>query len=99
MSMDKHEYRDPGSRAETPRVYEARLQPLMQSLLATLADIDFDYELEREKVIRSARDVNLRIRVLEKLRERHHSRREPYIQQLAILQERVRNTMEQRLAG
>jgi hypothetical protein len=62
------------------------LQPLLQSLLATLANLDFEYGQERERVVRSSPDMNVRIRALEKLKAQHRERREPYIQQLAILQ-------------
>jgi hypothetical protein len=71
------------------RMYSPTLQPLLQSLLSTLADIDFDYELEREKLSGTSQDNTLKIRALEKLRSRHRERREPYIQQLAILQRRM----------
>lgn len=75
--------------AQLTRMYSPTFQPLLQSLLATLADIDFDYEKEREKVSNSSPDANIKIRVLEKLKSRHRERREPYIQQLAILQRRM----------
>jgi hypothetical protein len=74
-----------------PRMYSATLQPLLQSLLATLANMDFEYERERDRLSASARDANLKVRVLEKLKRQHRERREPYIQQLAILQERMRS--------
>jgi len=70
-------------------IYSPDTQPLLQSLLSTLADIDFEYEQQREKVSRSSTDLNLRIRVLERLKAQHQERRMPYIQQLAILQERM----------
>lgn len=75
--------------AHHPRIYSPALQPLLQSLLATLADLDFDYEKEREKLSNAAPDTNIRIRALEKLKNRHRERREPYIQQLAVLQKRM----------
>jgi hypothetical protein len=62
---------------------------LLQSLLATLADLDFNYEKEREKLSTTSPDNNIKIRALEKLKNRHRERREPYIQQLAILQKRM----------
>ena len=71
------------------RIYSPATQPLLQSLLSTLADIDFEYEQQKEKVARSSTDLNLRIRVLERLKAQHQERRTPYIQQLAILQERM----------
>ncbi len=75
--------------ARYPRIYSPTFQPLLQSLLATLADLDFDYEKEREKLSNTSPDTNIKIRALEKLRNRHRERREPYIQQLAILQRRM----------
>jgi hypothetical protein len=70
-------------------MYSPTYQPLLQSLLATLADIDFDYEQEREKLSINSPDANIKIRALEKLKARHYERRQPYIQQLAILQKRL----------
>jgi uncharacterized UBP type Zn finger protein len=70
-------------------MYSTTFQPLLQSLLATLADIDFDYEQERENLSINSPDTNFKIRALEKLKARHYERRQPYIQQLAILQKRM----------
>ena len=77
------------STAHQPEIYSPTVQPLLQSLLSTLADIDFEYEQARNKVSNSSPDLNLKIRVLEKLKAQHQERRMPYIQQLAILQERM----------
>ncbi|MEE1655020.1 hypothetical protein VB618_02340 [Microvirga sp. CF3062] len=71
------------------RIYSPAFQPLLQSLLATLADLDFDYEKEREKLSNTAPDASIKIRALEKLKNRHRERRDPYIQQLAVLQKRM----------
>jgi hypothetical protein len=79
----------PNRENHPPRLYSPTLQPLLQSLLSTLADIDFAYEREREKVSKSSPDINLRIRILEKLKAQHQARRSPYLQQLAILQEKM----------
>jgi hypothetical protein len=76
------------------RMYSPDLQPLLQSLLGTLADIDFEYERERDNVNGRAMDMNLKIRLLEKLKQHHRQRREPYLQQLAILQEHIRQTWQ-----
>lgn len=75
-----------------PRMYSPTLQPLLQSLLATLADIDFEFERDRERLCATTSDANLKIRILEKLKAQHRERREPYIQQLALLQERMLQT-------
>jgi hypothetical protein len=34
-------------------------------------------------------DMALKVRVLEKLKQHHHERREPYVQQLSVLQDRI----------
>ena len=75
--------------AQSPRIYSPAFQPLLQSLLATLADLDFDYEQEREKLSSTSPDTTVKSRALEKLKNRHRERREPYIQQLTILQKRM----------
>jgi len=72
-----------------PRMYSPDLQPLLQSLLGTLADIDFEYERERDNINSRTLDAKLKIRLLEKLKQHHRERREPYLQQLAILHERI----------
>jgi hypothetical protein len=81
----------PDSRRQgpSPRMYSPALQPLLQSLLSTLADLDLAYDREREKLSVSMKDASLRTRALEKLKQHHHERREPYLQQLAMLQDRI----------
>jgi hypothetical protein len=76
-------------------MYSPDLQPLLQSLLGTLADIDFEYERERDNIHSRTLDMNLKIRLLEKLKQYHRQRREPYIHQLAVLQERIWPAREQ----
>ena len=66
--------------------YSADVQPLLQSLLATLADLDFDFERERERVDASTKDPKLRESSLRKMEERHRERREPYVRHLELLQ-------------
>jgi len=69
------------------RIYSPDVQPLLQSLLATLADLDFDYE--RERISRSTEDSDLRVRLLRKLADKHRERRDPYIRHLTVLQSRI----------
>src|SRR5215211_970333 len=64
-------------------------QVLLQSMLTTLADLDFAYEQERERVSSSTNDASLRARMLQKLRDQHRERRETYIRHLTVLQERI----------
>ena len=61
------------------------LLPLMQSLLATLANLDAEHEHEIGRITRSSTPASLKPHLLAKLNERHRERREPYVQQLAIL--------------
>jgi hypothetical protein len=89
MDDTKFHKEEANNGALLPRMYSPTFQPLLQSLLATLADIDFDYEQEREKLSNTSPDANLKIRALEKLKARHYERRQPYIQQLAVLQKRM----------
>jgi hypothetical protein len=70
-------------------MYSPNLQPLIQTLLSALADIDFEYECEREKIDRNTLDLPTKTRLLDRLKARHHERRMPYIRQLAILQKRI----------
>jgi hypothetical protein len=79
----------PRREASPLRMYSPSLQPLLQMLLSALADMDFDYECEREKLQKSSLAAAMKTQRLERLRARHHERRTPYIQQLAVLQKRI----------
>ncbi len=70
------------------KYYPPDLLPLIQSLLATLANMEFAYEMECEKV-GGCTDIMLKARVLARLKAEHRARREPYLHQLAVLQERA----------
>jgi hypothetical protein len=94
MAGNKHHSARSAQQLAAPRMYSPDLQPLLQSLLGTLADIDFEYERERDKISSRTIDMNLKIRMLEKLRQHHRERREPYLQQLAILHERIHQTWQ-----
>jgi hypothetical protein len=70
-------------------IHSPTLQPLLQSLLSTLADVNFAYERERNKFSKNSSDSDLRIYVLEKLKVQHQSRRTPYLQHISTLQEQM----------
>lgn len=72
------------------RVYPPDLQPLLQSILAALADIDLVHDSEVAIVRDSAADEWLKQTVIRKLDERHRERRAPYVRQLAALEARIR---------
>jgi hypothetical protein len=63
---------------------------LLQALLSTLADIDFAFENDLEVVENSTTDEVLKRKVLGKLHEQHRERREPYLRQLATLENRIK---------
>jgi hypothetical protein len=71
------------------RLYPSELLPSLQSLLATLADIDFEHKSDIETIRNSSVDEWLRQTAIRKLQERHHERQAPYVRQLAALQKRL----------
>ena len=71
------------------RIYSQEDQVLLQSLLATLANLDFDYERERERINSGTTAPDLKARALRRLEERHRERREPYLRHLTVVQDRV----------
>ena len=74
------------------RVYSPKLLPLIQSLSATLADIEFAHEREMERLEGPADDWALQQRRMD-LEQAYRERRAPYVEQLAELQARVRAGM------
>lgn len=73
-----------------PRVYPPDLQPLLQSTLAALADIDFVHASEVALVRDSDADEWLKQSVIRRLDERHRERRAPYLRQFEAVEERIR---------
>ncbi len=73
-----------------PRVCPSNIQPLLQSILATLADLDLVHETEVAIVRNSTADEWLKQSVIRRLKERHRERRAPYVRQLAAVEERIR---------
>ena len=75
---------------ENSRVYPPDLQPLLQSILAALADIDSVHESEVTIVRDSDADEWLKQSVIRRLEERHRERRAPYVRQIVAMEERIR---------
>jgi hypothetical protein len=71
------------------QVYSPSLLPLMQTLSATLADIDFAYERELELLEERGGDPAPKERRRKALEQAHRERRAPYVQHLAELESRV----------
>src|SRR3954467_10739598 len=78
----------PAGSAEAAHRQALHRQPVVQSLRDTLASLDAAYEQERENLDRVLTDPDLKKVMQEKLRERHRRQRDPYLQQLTILQQR-----------
>jgi hypothetical protein len=70
-------------------MYSPEIGPMMQDLLQTLANIDFDHEVMIEKLELSATDPALKRKIGDKLRDQHRERREPYVRLLAELHDRA----------
>ena len=83
--------------ARLARIYSPDLQPLLQTLLATLADLDIAFEADLKSARNTTRDETLRRKVIEKLYERHGERRFPYVRQLEALQEQVKGYLGSRI--
>ena len=77
------------ARMSAARTYPSELLPLLQSALATLADIDFEHESDIETVRNSSADEWLKQATITKLEQRHRERRAPYIRQLEGLQKQI----------
>jgi hypothetical protein len=77
------------ARMSAARTYPSELLPLLQSALATLADINFEHESDIETVRNSSADEWLKQATITKLEQRHRERRAPYIRQLEGLQKQI----------
>jgi hypothetical protein len=67
--------------------YSSDVLPLMQSLLSTLADIDFGHQYELEKLDRSSSDARTKRQIRNRLIAEHQQRRAPYVSQLGRFRE------------
>jgi hypothetical protein len=70
--------------------YLPDLQPVLRSILAALADIDFAHESEVAIVKGRPAEECLKQSVIRRLEERRQERRAPYLRQLEAVEERIR---------
>ena len=61
------------------RMYSPSLDLMMKEVARTLGHIDFEHQVELEKVERSASAKELKQYISEKLRAAHCERRQPYV--------------------
>src|SRR5215218_4709331 len=71
------------------RIYDSEVLPLLQVLLTMVADLDCDYERERDQIGATVMDSVLRDKALKELEKRHHERRDPYLQRLRRIEEQL----------
>lgn len=59
----------------------------LQALIEALIEIDIAFGRESDTLSNSSRGTGSKTRGLKRLRERHRQQRQPYVEQLAALQE------------
>ncbi|HSP24227.1 MAG TPA: hypothetical protein VLQ65_03550 [Saliniramus sp.] len=74
-------------------VYPDDLQPALQHALALLADIDFRFEQERQKLAHWTAPESVKERLVDEIDREHQRAREPYVLMLAELHRRIMATM------
>jgi hypothetical protein len=72
-------------------MYTDDLRSMMQELLQTLSNIDLQHTSELDRLDRSATDKELKQHIKDKIRARHHERREPYVALLSELRRHQHN--------
>jgi hypothetical protein len=78
-----------GSSQQPPGTYSPDILPLTQSLLRALADIDFEFQKDRETILTSAIDEPLKQGAIATLAKRHQERRAPYLRGIDKLERQI----------
>jgi hypothetical protein len=86
MFFTTHNSRILGGLQQDEGTYSSNILPLLQTLLRTLADIDFEFQKDLETVQQSAVEEHLRERATAMLKKRHHERRTPYVREINKLE-------------
>ena len=69
----------PGDASTRIRMYSPSLDVMIREVMRTLGNIDFEHELEVDKVERSTAADEFKQDVREKLTAAHRERRQPYV--------------------
>lgn len=69
----------PDNASHNIRMYSPSLDVMMKEVVHTLGNIDFEHEIELEKVDKSTAADELKQYIREKLRVAHRERRQPYV--------------------
>jgi hypothetical protein len=83
-----------GTSRQPPDTYSPDILPLMQSLLGALADIDFEFQKDRETILKSPIEGPLKQRAIATLAKRHRERRDPYVREIDKLERQIQRTFE-----
>lgn len=67
----------------------AGLDPLYETIEASLAAMEREYEAECAKISQSRHDAPLKLRIMSKVDREYRERRAPYLLQLSLLKERI----------
>jgi hypothetical protein len=79
----------PGTRQPPVGTYSSAIPPGLQSLLRALAAVDFEFQKDRETILRSDIDEPLKQRAIATLTKRHHERRAPYLRGIDKLERQI----------
>jgi hypothetical protein len=63
--------------------------PFLQPLLKALAKVDFEFQKDREIILKSAIDETLKQRAIATLAKRHQERRAPYLRGIDKLERQI----------
>jgi hypothetical protein len=80
-------------RHDQPPLIAPEFQTRLQSLLETLADIDFAHERELDTVNIADIDASFKAKMVAKLHQVHQQRRHPYTEELFRLQDWMRSQL------
>jgi hypothetical protein len=84
-SKNKQEETMPMMPNQTYRMYSPSLDCMMREVLHTLGDIDFQHDVELEKVEKTVRDEDLKSSIKGKIQAAHREKRQPYVDLLERL--------------
>jgi hypothetical protein len=90
MNPTKLEFQALGLNQRPTPTYSPDILPLMQSLLRTLADIDFEFQKDLETVAKSSIEEPLKQRAIATLKRRHQERRAPYLREISTVEQQMK---------
>jgi hypothetical protein len=71
------------------QIYASEVLPLLRLLLTIVADLECDYERERDQIGSTVLDPDLRDKALKELDKTHQERRDPFLQRLRRIEQQL----------